>query len=164
MESTKSNAIVAFLWDITTNIFVAKNIAVSRTDSILTEDISASKIKYANVSPIYHFTQFVDGILPKGPYPLCLRMADRTLLVSCQKGPTRYAYAWQIGPFWQDTLVVCIVKSHLLHCDVIELCAGLTMKPRMIFTRTFYIQRCMWHVSEAFSYPLLCLGMKARLL
>ena len=25
-------------------------------------------------------------------------------MVSCQKGPTRNAYAWQIGPFWQDTL------------------------------------------------------------
>ena len=24
--------------------------------------------------------------------------------VSCQKGPTRHAYAWQIGPFCQDTL------------------------------------------------------------
>ena len=24
--------------------------------------------------------------------------------VSCQKGPTRHAYAWRIGPFWQDTL------------------------------------------------------------
>ena len=24
-------------------------------------------------------------------------------MVSCQKGPTRHAYAWQIGPFWQDT-------------------------------------------------------------
>ena len=21
-----------------------------------------------------------------------------------KKGPTRHAYAWQIGPFWQDTL------------------------------------------------------------
>ena len=27
--------------------------------------------------------------------------------VSCQKGPTRHAYAWQIGPFWQDTLDMC---------------------------------------------------------
>ena len=27
-------------------------------------------------------------------------------MVSCQKGPTRHAYAWQIGPFWQDTLDV----------------------------------------------------------
>ena len=26
-------------------------------------------------------------------------------MVSCQKGPTRHAYAWQIGPFWQDTLI-----------------------------------------------------------
>ena len=25
-------------------------------------------------------------------------------MVSCQKGPTRHAYALQIGPFWQDTL------------------------------------------------------------
>ena len=24
--------------------------------------------------------------------------------VSRQKGPTRHAYAWQIWPFWQDTL------------------------------------------------------------
>ena len=27
------------------------------------------------------------------------------LMVSCQKGPSRHAYAWQIGPYWQDTLV-----------------------------------------------------------
>ena len=26
------------------------------------------------------------------------------LMVSCQTGPTHHAYAWQIGPFWQDTL------------------------------------------------------------
>ena len=25
-------------------------------------------------------------------------------MVSCQKGPTRHAYAWQLGPFWQDTI------------------------------------------------------------
>ena len=24
----------------------------------------------------------------------------------CQKGPTRYAYASQIGPFWQDTFAM----------------------------------------------------------
>ena len=27
-------------------------------------------------------------------------------MVSCQKGPTRHAYTWQIGPFWRDTLDV----------------------------------------------------------
>ena len=33
-------------------------------------------------------------------------------MVSCQKGPTPHAYAWQIGPFWQDTLDIfscCLV-------------------------------------------------------
>ena len=25
-------------------------------------------------------------------------------MVSCQKDPTQHAYAWQIGPFWQDTI------------------------------------------------------------
>ena len=34
----------------------------------------------------------IEGILPKGPYPPCLRMADRA------------PYAWRVGPFWQDTL------------------------------------------------------------
>ena len=29
---------------------------------------------------------------------------DPITRVSCQNGPTRHAYAWQIGPFWQDTL------------------------------------------------------------
>ena len=31
-------------------------------------------------------------------------MSTRTRRVSCQKGPTRHSYAWQIGPFWQDIL------------------------------------------------------------
>ena len=26
------------------------------------------------------------------------------MFLSCQKSPTRHAYAWQIGPFLQDTL------------------------------------------------------------
>ena len=29
---------------------------------------------------------------------------DDISMASCQRGPTRHAYAWQIGPFWQDTL------------------------------------------------------------
>ena len=28
-------------------------------------------------------------------------------MASCQKGPTRHAYAWQIGPFWQNTIDIC---------------------------------------------------------
>ena len=34
--------------------------------------------------------------------------------VSCKKGPTHHAYAWNIGPFWQDTLdmhwPVCVIR------------------------------------------------------
>ena len=39
-------------------------------------------------------------------------------MASCQKGPTRHAYAWQIGPFWQDTFDVwyCMhVFRHAVH-------------------------------------------------
>ena len=40
--------------------------------------------------------------------------------VSCQKGPTRHAYAWQIGPFRQDILDMCrqVKKSD----DLISYC------------------------------------------
>ena len=34
--------------------------------------------------------------------------------VSCQKGPARHVYAWQIGPFWQDTLDM---NTLLTHCQ-----------------------------------------------
>ena len=34
-------------------------------------------------------TPYIDGLHIDGIQP---------------KGPTRHAYAWQIGPFWQDTL------------------------------------------------------------
>ena len=35
-------------------------------------------------------------------------------MVSCQKGPTRHAYAWQIEPFWQDTLdISCAYIQHV---------------------------------------------------
>ena len=43
--------------------------------------------------------------------------------VSCQKGPTRHAYAWQIGPFWQDTLELCYVsvKSSIkVECGTVQ--------------------------------------------
>ena len=45
--------------------------------------------------------------------------------VSCQKGPTRHAYAWQIGPFWQNTFDMVLCKM----CDCwlrLELVAYLT--------------------------------------
>ena len=36
--------------------------------------------------------------------------------VSCQKGPTRHANAWQIGPFWQDTLGTYHIAFMGSHC------------------------------------------------
>ena len=42
------------------------------------------------------------------------------LMVSCQKGPTRHVNAWQIGPFWQDTLNTILPSFyHIYHyyCD-----------------------------------------------
>ena len=38
----------------------------------------------------YQLIQHIDGILPKGPYPPCLRMADRALLA----GYPRYVKKW----------------------------------------------------------------------
>ena len=34
-------------------------------------------------------------------------------MVPYQKGPTHHAYAWQIGPFWQDTLDMCTRDMNL---------------------------------------------------
>ena len=36
-------------------------------------------------------------------------------MVSCQRGPTRHAHAWQIGPFWQDTLEIWVTSVHACH-------------------------------------------------
>ena len=35
-------------------------------------------------------------------------------MVSCQKGPSRHAYTWQIGPFWQDTLDICLIPAQVI--------------------------------------------------
>ena len=39
-------------------------------------------------------------------------------MVSCQKGPTRHAYAWQIGPFWQNTIEVWLASTES-HCHIL---------------------------------------------
>ena len=36
------------------------------------------------------------------------------LMVSWQKGPNCHAYAWQIGPFWQDTLDMRLNKKSFI--------------------------------------------------
>ena len=46
--------------------------------------------RHPTVWPFIDHT-YIDGILPKGPYPPCLRMADRALLA----GYHRYAVEWR---------------------------------------------------------------------
>ena len=38
-------------------------------------------------------------------------------MISSQKGPNRHAYAWQIGPFWQDTLDMYHHFDDLVDCS-----------------------------------------------
>ena len=38
-------------------------------------------------------------------------------MVSCQKGPTRHAYALHIGLFWQDTLDIWDIQLALVAGD-----------------------------------------------
>ena len=66
--------------------------------------------------------------------PLMIAL-DYISRVSCQKGPTRHAYAWQIGPFWQDTLDMSItrcdsfvVHSVISHVDTFNQCLSSEME------------------------------------
>ena len=83
---------------------------------ISSKNIPDSKVHRANMGPTWVLS------VPDGPHvgPMKLDIWDDDMIrikfvdpqlliphismVSCQKGPTRHAYAWQIGPFWQDTL------------------------------------------------------------
>ena len=61
--------------------------------------------------------------------------------VSCQKGPTRHAYAWQIWPFWQDTLDIWLA---IYHCSVDDSCkSGIwQLSLRLWRLKAYYIS---WH-------------------
>ena len=45
-------------------------------------------------------------------FDLCTTLTSR---ISCQKGHSRHAYAWRIGPFWQDTLDIYNTMSMAQH-------------------------------------------------
>ena len=75
---------------------------------------------------------FVEGILPKGPY--------------------RHAYVWQIGPFWQDTLVVWVLPLSLLcHTQFYVILDCVIMVPDCIV----YLLRWFFWVSVAVMWTLL---------
>ena len=70
-----------------------------------------SKLVHAMVrcltAPSHYLNQYwltISEVLCHSPQDNFTRKAQDISMVSCRKGPTRPAYAWQIGPFWQDTL------------------------------------------------------------
>ena len=88
-------------------------------------------------------------------------------MVSCQKGLIRHAYAWQIGPFWQDTLDTCFLfiptqhpsasNGSLFPCDSITwLCKQMPhafrvcwwfcvcTKSRILWKFTMLLRRISW--------------------
>ena len=56
-------------------------------------------------------------LAPTGQYSTL----QETSMVSCQKGPTRHAYAWPIGPFWQDTLDIHLLCASYYFVAIVVL-------------------------------------------
>ena len=77
-----------------------------------------------------HFTLEMLGFFIRNLENCFLLVHFHISRVSCQKGPTCHAYAWQIGPFWQDTLDINSLWSidaiqhqrlyHHWHVDAID--------------------------------------------
>ena len=67
-------------------------------------------INYPWFLALFTYTECVIHLVSVITETLCTCMLHSVLFVSdisrvyCQKGPTHHAYAWQIGPFWQNTL------------------------------------------------------------
>ena len=90
---------------------------------------------YLNQSPSMFFILVVDFVI------ICIKVLVGLLdgniiksMVSCQKGPTCHAYAWQIGPFWQDTF-----KMSYPFAKMIWVHSSLLVRPE-------YVKRQCWTV------------------
>ena len=67
--------------------------------------IGVANVAGSQTWEIKHFPNFIN--ISHISFDCCHKFVKNVLhesMVSCQKGPTRHAYTWQIGPFWQDTL------------------------------------------------------------
>ena len=83
---------------------------------------------------------YFDGILPKGPYPPCLRMADRTLLV----GYPRFML--------HNCNVICIRSCVvLLCCRYIKICWVSVCDPYLHSARSLHMR---WGIRVAGPTPL----------
>ena len=60
-------------------------------------------------------------------------------MVSCQKGPTRHAYAWLIGPFWQDALELTYQYNDLWLTPVTD-----STSPSTVFSSQLVTKTVMW--------------------
>ena len=109
------------------------------------------KLLFANWQPLYSGVNILRSRwVDQSACFLCCVMDGCTMMfiivmhnmmVSCQKGPTGHAYAWQIGPFWQDTLDIrsmSLVKTlfnflWMLLCILIKL-----PKKTCFFSKCYY--------------------------
>ena len=80
-----------------------------------------------------------------------IRQSLHITRVSCQRVPTRHAYAWQRGPFWPDTLELRYTCSHtILVCKLSEHIST-QLKPQR-YLNTYYIQN-KWVILACTGYP-----------
>ena len=91
-EAQRWDAKALYKWSVT--------VSVSRIP-LIPQCISASY--YCSIHGIANLSCEI-SILAVTPRTVHCRYYTHISRISCQKGPTRHAYAWQIGPFWQDTL------------------------------------------------------------
>ena len=87
-------------------------------------------------------------------------------MVSCQKGPIRHAYAWQIGPFWQDTLdILAIGRSHSVDIGVLSTRCWFVVWEQMSYQMLWYsmpfvcsvcLQNCSFKRRHMLVFSLLC--------
>ena len=69
--------------------------------------------------------------------------------VSCQKGPTRHAYAWQIGPFLQDTLDIQLGYQDMPNNKYVSFVYGVFMSPCAFIILVFDFIRCCGELTSA---------------
>ena len=94
---------------ITTTITTTITITITTVIMIITMIVLSIMLNYSNESRrlILPTKSNVSTLRPSAYAGMVKNSIFYLLLismVSCQKGPTRHAYAWQMGPFWHDTL------------------------------------------------------------
>ena len=90
-----------------TRLCVARSLEIS--SAILNDTVRPKRFR-GTIDNQGHLEATISNFLLNTVDGLTLMSGDISM-VSCQKGPSRHAYVWQIGPFWQDTLDIGIVMT-----------------------------------------------------